>query len=192
VLAPSPYYDPKIFNAELDPSFAKEYEGRFSESIDFDKDLCGYLSEKAAEELDAYELQLNAGANVPLAEDKREIQEIQLALKTDKLKAGKLILSHEKCIACHDPGVGKPVGPYFPFRDERKFAEANRKEAGFDLSIVEKVERMISSETHFERRMPLNRPALSAEEREAIVAYLKSIAVPPNPAATSQKAKKRH
>ncbi len=172
-LAPSPYYDSKTFNEELHPSFVKEYEGRFSKVVGFDKDLCAYLTTKANEELDAYEKLLDAWlkdserpvANVPLQEDLQAIREIHQALKADKLKAGRLILQHEKCVACHDPASGKAVGPHFPFRDAIKARK----------SLVRRVGKVVAPEASLKKRMPLNRPPLSAEEREAVMLYLKSI-----------------
>lgn len=181
VLAPNPYFDAKTFNGDLDPSFAKEYEGRFSKLVDFDRDLCAYLLEKAKEELDAYERRLakereRPVANIPLPEELQAIREIHAALKTDKLQAGKLILAHEKCIACHDPAAGKPAGPLLPFRDAQKFAEANRDKREHIDPLLQRVEKIISSAASLEHRMPLNRPALSKEEREAVMLYLKSMA----------------
>lgn len=184
VLAPNPYFDSHAFNGDLHPAFANEYEGRFSKLIDSDKDLCGYLLEKTEEELDAYEQLLNtwpkerkrAVANVPLPEDLQAIQEIQSTLKTDKLKAGKLILTHEKCIACHDPTSGKAVGPHFPFRSPKEFAEANLDKQKYGDTILRRVEDVISSDTFIDHRMPLNRPAMSAQESEALILYLKSLA----------------
>lgn len=194
VLAPSPYYDTKAFpdfdasafNAALDPYFIREYDGRFSKVVDFDKDLCAYLSGKATEELAAYERLLNAWpkgterpvANIPSAEELREIREIRSALKTDKLRAGRAILEHEKCIACHDPAAGNVVGPFFPFRDAKKFAVANLDTKTYGDTIVRRVQEVISRDTPLKHRMPLNRPAMSAEEQEALVLYLKSMAEP--------------
>lgn len=194
VLAPNPLYDakafpdfePRVFNAGLDPAFIKEYEGRYSKVIDFDKDLCAYLSEKATKELDAYERTLEAWpkqkprpvANVHSAEELKEIQEIRSALKTDKLRAGKAILTHQKCIACHDPEEGKVVGPYFPFRDPQQFAKANLDKKRYGDTIVRRVREVIASDASLKDRMPLNRPALSAQEREALMLYLESMAKP--------------
>ncbi len=115
-------------------------------------------------------------ANVLLAEDLRAIREIRTALKTNKLKAGELILAHEKCIACHDPAAGKVVGPHFPFRNAREFAKANQDRKKYGDTILRRVEDAIASDVSLELRMPLNRPALSAEEREALMLYLKSMA----------------
>ena len=170
----------------------KKFQNEFENSFLLNKALresCAYFRSQSLKELDRLEESLNGIAECetnkiaskaaqadlsPL--DKRQIIPISNLtgpLQDLVLAKGKEILKTAKCITCHDPSSGHSVGPPIRFTNPKKFAEDDNEFARSGMDVVSSARLMMSDETPYEKRMPLNNPSLTPEEREAVVEYLR-------------------
>jgi len=173
---------------EADHKFKSEFKDAFllEGSI---KEQCSYFRQRSKGELDKFEAELNrdsmacqslgtktsiqansigvGGSNVSA------IASLTASIDDLVLNKGKAILKSSKCITCHDLSSGHNVGPPIHFTDAKRFAEDDDSYARLGNDLASETAYLMSDKTPLEQRMPLNNPALTADEQKAVVEYLK-------------------
>ena len=176
-----------FYNAE--PRFNAELAGVFMKIRPL-KDLCFYLYRKSQSELDRMERALNLRQDClpgswpgPLPSASM-LSAFTVAKSANELvlEQGRKLLSSANCISCHDGTKSRHLpGPRITFSNLDAFAADDRRWQNENFeSIASAAKETMKAGIHG-TRMPMNRPALSADDQKAIVAYLEYMAADGDP-----------
>lgn len=169
-----------------DAKFMRAFKQAGFVKIDAVNSICPHIHARAQAEMRSYEEELNlADAKCKTLGKPTSLQKVHAiadGVQELVLEKGKALLESENCNSCHDPVQGKPVGPRIRFRNPAHFAEdSERMQMEDGMDAVAASERLMSSDVHQLKQMPLSRPPLDPESREALLRYLKSMAYASRP-----------